>query len=83
MKKDLSGKKAVEALSAFVNRMGFNKRGFVAEVMSDHRFLQQEMFDLFFSCMIAWSEQFKEKNYDGRNERACRLSNEIIKALSK
>ena len=81
MEKDRSGKNAAEALSTFVNHMGFNKRGFVEGITTDHRFLQQEMFDLFFSCMTVWAKQFKDQNYDDRNRAACDLSNKFMQTL--
>ena len=81
MEKDTPGKKAAAALSNFVNGMGNDKRGFVEGVTKEHRFLQQEMFDLFFSCMLEWSTYYEEDNYDGRNEHACKLSNEIMEAI--
>jgi len=74
--------KAARDLTNAVNDMGFEYEAFAAEVMNEHRTLQQNTFGAFLALVKAWSE-LPENRYDLRNEWTCQKSREIVKALGE
>lgn len=80
MRKD--GFKMAEEFSDFLNSaLGFNKQQFADSVTTDHRALQQDAFDVAYRMLVNWSNAYDNGTYDVRNESACKLSNQMIKAL--
>jgi len=47
-----------------------------------HRYLQQEFFKIALEFMEIKAKHFNEGRFDGRNEYACKMSNEIISNLN-
>lgn len=79
-----SGREMAEQLSEFANvMMGFERTEFVDTVITDHRYLQDEMFGMFFACIQEWALSYENGNYDFRNERACKASYEMIQSLKE
>lgn len=76
-------REAAVVLSDAVNAMSFRADYFAAEVVKQHRTLQQGMFRAFVSCVAEWSDMYEKGRYDLRNEQtvkvANRLWNEILK----
>ena len=66
---------AVSAFSRWVNNMAHENSDFVQSVMSEHRTLQQQMFETMLSCMDAWA---KQEHYDLRNEFCVLKCREIM-----
>lgn len=72
-----------EHLSNFVNSGVHDKKAFAQAVTSDHRYLQQEMFNSMLKCIEGWSEASDSGQYDARNEFACKASKVMIEAVNK
>jgi hypothetical protein len=82
MEERTKGKDAAEALTDFVNGAGsIDKQQFVQRMMTSHRTLQQESFDLFIMCMAEWAK-VEENRYDVRNQYAVNKSKEIFEKVS-
>jgi len=81
MGEKLTGAKMAEQLSDFVNMSTHDKKEFADTVTSEHRFLQQEMFNAMMKCIENWSTHHTSNYYDARNEYAVKASNAMIKGL--
>lgn len=78
----VEGKVIAKNLSDLVNGGSRNsKDDFVDVVTSEHRYLQEEMFELFLKCMEVWSKNYEDNKYDARNKFACQVSNRIMKEI--
>lgn len=78
----LQGDEVAEELSDFVNSAYQDqKKGFITTVLSDHRTLQSDTFNLFYKCFEGWADNYDSGNFDGRNEGACKLAHMMIKAV--
>lgn len=75
-----AAEKAVKELSSFVNSMGRSPKFFVKSVLTEHRTLQQSMFNVFLACVEEWSK-LPEGHYDSRNEFTVKTSKKIMEAL--
>lgn len=65
----------VHNFSRWVNNMGHDNHDFVQAVMSEHRTLQQQMFETMLTCIDAWA---KQEHYDLRNEYTVLKCREIM-----
>jgi hypothetical protein len=74
----ITGFEMAEQLSNFVNNYNCDEKGFIEQVMNKHRTLQQSIGRLMIGLINAWSEQYNRGRYDARNERICKISNEIV-----
>jgi hypothetical protein len=82
-KQPYHGDEVAEQLSDFVNSMyNVQRDDFVTSVLTDHRALQSDTFNLFFKCFEGWAENADTGNYDARNEGACKVSRDMIKAVN-
>jgi hypothetical protein len=82
--KSLQGEDVAEELSDLVNSTSYlelNK--FVNTVLTDHRTLQSDTFNLFFKCFEGWANNAESGNYDARNEGACKVSKMAVDAVNK
>lgn len=77
----LTGKQMGEQLSNFVNMSTHDKEEFAKTVNSEHRYLQQEMFNLMLKCIEGWREHETLGYYDARNEYAVTASKAMIQGL--
>lgn len=76
------GDKAAQRLLDFLNSATIMDRDdFVQSLTNDHRFLQQEAFKLFLSCIEEWALDYESGNYDDRNMYTSKSSSQIVKAL--
>ncbi len=75
---DECARAAAKTLSAFVNAYGHSTKAFVQQITSEHRTLQQQMFEVMLSCIKAWAES---EHYDLRNEYTVMKSKEIMNVL--
>lgn len=71
----------VKTFVDFVNGKMSSKNNTGKELAKAHRYLQQEMFDLFISFMKELAYNYKNRRYDARNERAACLSAEAYQRL--
>jgi len=62
---DEQAREVVRLLSHWVNGMNRDNQPFVEAVMSEHRTLQQQMFEVMLACIEAWA---KQEHFDARNE---------------
>jgi hypothetical protein len=77
-----SGREVAEQLVDFMNSASLKEIDeFVTEVTTSHRYLQGETFRLFFKCMKEWDSNYRNNNYDPRNESACLLSHRFMELL--
>lgn len=71
-----------EQLSDFLNgASNQDKKDFVIQMMKEHRFLQQEVFNLMVDTMEGWAKLENTKLYDARNKYAVDTSAKIVKML--
>ena len=76
------GAQAVENLTDFLNSSTSKDReDFVEALMREHRELQQSTSNLFLEANKAWATQYKEGNFDARNEQAVRNGVIMVQAL--
>lgn len=76
-----NGTEVAEELSDFVNSMYSDQENdFVESVLTDHRTLQSDTFNLFCKCLEGWARNADSGNYDARNEGACKVSKMMIEA---
>jgi hypothetical protein len=68
-------------MSSYVNGKMHNRHNIASLMANDHRYLQQETFKMFLEYAQILSDNYEKGHYDGRNEFACKCSNEIISAL--
>lgn len=78
---DKEAKAVVDKMSRFVNGMSRHPESFVKYVTSEHRTLQQSMFNLFLACMKEWAACADKGWYDGRNEFTVKQSKKIMEAI--
>ena len=71
-------REVVRLFSNFVNNMGHDNKPFVEAVMSEHRTLQQQMFETMLACIAAWA---KQEYFDARNEFTVLKCREIMALL--
>jgi len=72
-------------ISSVLNIMGNDE--FVKETVDvichrTHRTQQQVIMGMMIGMIYQWSEDFKNKNYDLRNEATCKLCNKIWEAFA-
>lgn len=80
--KGYDGKEVALALSNFVNSMHHDSRdSFIDTLLSDHRQLQSNTWNLFYKCLEGWSNAYDENNYDPRNAGACEMSYVMVRAV--
>ena len=65
----------IAEISKFANAMASQDAEFAAQVMREHRTIQQSIFGLFLRTIEEWS---KQENYDLRNEYTVKKSKEIM-----
>lgn len=54
----------------------------VADRMArSHRYLQSELFWLFYEYCKVLAKNYENNNYDGRNKAACKYSNDIVNLI--
>jgi len=75
---DERARAAARTLSAFVNAYGHSTKAFTEQIMTEHRTLQQQMFEVMLSCIKAWAES---EHYDLRNEYTVQKCREIMSVL--
>jgi hypothetical protein len=68
----------ITEISKFANVMSSQDAEFAAQVMREHRTIQQSIFGLFLKTIEEWS---KQEHYDLRNEYTVQTSKEIMKLL--
>ena len=79
---DEKAQEIADLLSTYVNGGGSRDAGILAkEILTDHRTLVQLKFKIFLEMVEIMSKQYKEGNYDLRNEDSCRIANEICEAI--
>ena len=80
--KRITGEEMAEQLSDFINSATYDeKQAFAQKVTSDHRFLQQETYSLFMSCIYQWAKAYENGRFDERNRTACTVSHQIINMI--
>lgn len=78
-----SSKENFNAISDIVNNTLFQPMEVGVLLSTDHRYLQQQMFNMFVAFASMLSHNYKEGYYDGRNERACKFANAMMEAYMK
>lgn len=73
--------KFVKSFVDFVNGEMSSEKNIILELANAHRYLQQQIFDLFISFMKELAYNYKNRRYDARNERAACLSAEAYQRL--
>lgn len=66
---------AYEHLSDSINNFGFDKEKFVKEFLVDHRYLQQQVFNLALAIVASCADD--SYRYDDRNEYAHTVAKKI------
>lgn len=61
-----------------INNTMWHPSDFAKVVCNEHRYLQQEAFDTFMTCLREWA---KHEHWDGRNENAVELSKVLVEVL--
>lgn len=74
---------AVQFSNWINSAMSYEKEELAKEIVNDHRYIQDEMFGVFFNCIKDWAKMYENGRYDYRNERACKISYEIVKTLKE
>ena len=72
---DEKARTVVQAFSNWVNALGHDNRAFAEAVMSEHRTIQQQIFETMLECISAWANT---GHYDLRNEFTVLKSREIM-----
>lgn len=81
--KRFDGEEVAQELSDFVNSMHQpQEEDFVNTVLSNHRTLQTDTFNLFYTCLEGWASNADSGNYDSRNENACKTSKMMVDATN-
>ena len=65
----------------FVNGKCCSKKKVAERMCRDHRYLQNEMFKVCLEFIKVLSDNYANGCFDGRNEYACKSSNEIVEHL--
>ena len=73
---------AARELANAVNEMGFDSESFAAELLNQHRTLQQSAFGAFLAAISAWAD-LPDSRFDLRNEFTVKKSRVIVTALGK
>jgi hypothetical protein len=73
----------VQLLSEYANTMLLSPTKFAIHVISEHRTIQQNFFDMFLACIEQWAKLYDNDMYDERNAGVVRLSKQIIDCLNK
>jgi len=79
----VDGQYAAIQFSEFVNVSTHDKQEFADTVTNEHRFLQQEMFNVMLKCIENWADNESSGRYDARNEYAVRASKAMINGLKE
>ncbi len=74
-KSNEQAREVVKAFSAWVNCMGHDNQPFVDAIMSEHRTLQQQMFEVMLACIETWA---KQEHFDARNEYTIKKCREVM-----
>lgn len=80
-RKIIEGNELAELFMDIVNSCGNRSKSFAEVVTGEHRYLQQEAFNMFFACIQNWAKAKEEDRYDLRNEYAAKASKVMIDAL--
>lgn len=65
-----------------INNTSCNPRRVAYGLSRMHRYLQNEFFKICFNYILLLNDHYKNGTYDGRNEWACKMANDIVtKAL--
>lgn len=78
-----SSEKNFRAISDLVNNTAFQPMEVGVLLSTDHRYLQQQMFNTFVAFAAMLSHNYNEGYYDGRNEQACKFANTMMEAYMK
>jgi DNA-binding SARP family transcriptional activator len=78
-----TGEEMAEQFAEFVNVMTHDRQEFADSVTSEHRYLQQEMFNAMLKCIENWAKAYDNDRYDARNEYAVKASYAMIEGLKK
>lgn len=78
-----TGEEMAIEFSDFVNVSTHDKQEFANQVTSEHRYLQQEMFNAMMKCIENWAEAYEDNRYDPRNEYAVKASSAMIDGLKQ
>lgn len=78
-----SNKENFRTISDLVNNTAFQPLEVGVLLSTDHRYLQQQFFNMFVGFISMLSHNYKEGHYDGRNERACKFANAMMEAYMK
>jgi hypothetical protein len=78
-----TGEEMAIEFSDFVNVSTNDKQEFANQVTSEHRYLQQEMFNAMMKCVENWEKNYDSGHYDARNEYACKASKAMIDGLKQ
>ena len=66
--------------SRFVNGTLCSSKKVAEQMAMEHRYLQEQMFKVCYEYIKKLSENYEKGCYDGRNEYACKMANEMHKA---
>lgn len=69
---------AKTTLSDFVNGEMHSAQTVATQMSLDHRYLQSQMFKICLEYIKILAMNYKHGKFDGRNERACQLANDIV-----
>jgi len=79
--KYIDGSELAKLFMDLVNSMGSRSEDFSEVVTREHRYLQQEAFNMFLSCIQKWQRAYLDDRFDPRNEYACKASKVMFDAL--
>jgi hypothetical protein len=79
----LTGAEMAEKFAEFVNVMSHDREEFAEGVLTEHRYLQQEMFNAMLKCIEGWDKCQVSGYYDARNEYAVKASKAMIDGLKE
>lgn len=82
-RKQVESNELAELFMDVVNSCGNRSQAFAEVVTSEHRYLQQEAFNMFFACIQTWAKAKEEDYYDLRNEYAAKASKVMVDALKE
>ena len=79
----VKGREVAEALLGALNNMSYDKDvmdGFISQVASSHRTIQQSSAKLVFALIEKWAKMGEERNFDLRNEATVQMSQKCVDA---
>ena len=76
--KPMTGEEACKQFMLYLNNYGCDEKGFLEEFARTHRTLQQKTFGLMFKLVKHQAEQYKQGNFDLRNEQAGKVCARIV-----